>query len=163
MTTESRAVSEPGEPGESHKERVDRELQELLQGLRVAVTGVQVLFAFLLTVPFQQGFTKIDQAGLWLFFIALLASALASVCFITPAAQHRLIFRTGLKERMIHRANRLGIAGAIFLLIAMTSAVALVAEVVLNNWPAAIFGGIVALTGTWFWLLEPIVDLRRER
>ncbi|WP_327089993.1 DUF6328 family protein [Nonomuraea sp. NBC_01738] len=151
------------EPGESHKERVDRELQELLQGLRVAVTGVQVLFAFLLTVPFQQGFYKIDTVGRWLFFIALISSALASICFITPAAQHRLFFRTGLKERMLHRANALGVAGAMFLLVAMTSAVALVAEVVLNAWPAALFGAGVALIGGWFWLLQPILDLRRER
>ncbi|WP_084960183.1 DUF6328 family protein [Thermoactinospora rubra] len=153
---------ETGEPGESHKERVDRELGELLQGLRVAVTGVQVLFAFLLTVPFQQGWGKVDTVGRWLFFIALLSSALASVCFITPAAQHRLLFRTGLKERMLHRANRLGVAGSAFLLVAMTAAVALVAEVVLNNWPAAIFGGAVAATGGWFWLLQPLLDLRRR-
>lgn len=154
---------ENAEPGESHKERVDRELSELLQGLRVAVTGVQVLFAFLLTVPFQAGFGNIDTVGTWLFFIALTTSALASVCFITPAAQHRLIFRTGLKERMLHRANQLGVAGAVFLLIAMTSAVALVAETVLNGWPAALFGGTVALTGGWFWILQPILDLRRSR
>lgn len=153
--------TERGEPGESHKERVDRELQELLQGLRVAVTGVQVLFAFLLTVPFQQGFSKMDNAGLWLFFIALLGSALASVCFITPAAQHRLIFRTGLKERMLHRANSLGVAGAVFLLIAMTAAVSLVAEVVLNDPAAVAFGALVALVGGYFWLLQPILDLRR--
>ncbi|MFI6906489.1 DUF6328 family protein [Nonomuraea sp. NPDC050394] len=148
---------------ESHKERVDRELTELLQGLRVAVTGVQVLFAFLLTVPFQQGFGKVDTAGLWLFFIALMGAALASVCFITPAAQHRVFFRTGLKERMIKRANSLGIAGAAFLLIAMTAAVAMVAEVVLNAWPATLFGGAVALTAGWFWLLQPITDIYRAK
>ena len=83
------------EPGETPKERVDRELGELLQGLRVAVTGVQVLFAFLLTLPFAAGFDKVDTLGRWLFFIALLSAALASICFITPAAQHRLLFRTG--------------------------------------------------------------------
>ncbi|MFE3454351.1 DUF6328 family protein [Nonomuraea sp. NPDC059194] len=152
-----------GEPGESHKERVDRELGELLQGLRVAVTGVQVLFAFLLTLPFQSGFPKVDTVGRWLFFISLMSSALASVLFITPAAQHRLFFRTGLKERMLRRANELGVAGAILLLIAMTSAVALVAETVINNWQAAFFGAVVALTGGWFWLLQPIVDLYRTR
>ncbi|MFI6299025.1 DUF6328 family protein [Nonomuraea sp. NPDC050790] len=150
-------------PGESHKERIDRELAELLQGLRVAVTGVQVLFAFLLTVPFQQGFGKIDAVGIWLFFISLMGAALASVCFITPAAQHRLIFRTRLKERMIKRANRLGVAGAALLLVAMTAAVAMVAEVVLNAWPAALFGGAVALTAGWFWLLQPIVDIYRTK
>ncbi|MBB5076705.1 DUF6328 family protein [Nonomuraea endophytica] len=148
---------------ESHKERVDRELSELLQGLRVAVTGVQVLFAFLLTVPFQQGFGKVDTTGLWLFFVALMGAALASVCFITPAAQHRVFFRTGLKERMIKRANSLGIAGAVLLLIAMTAAVAMVAEVVLNVWPATLFGAVVALTAGWFWLIQPITDIYRSK
>ncbi|WP_246267847.1 DUF6328 family protein [Nonomuraea typhae] len=148
---------------ESHKDRVNRELQELLQGLRVAVTGVQVLFAFLLTVPFQMGFSKIDTVGLWLFFVALMSSAMASVCFIAPAAQHRLIFRTGLKERMLKRANRLGVAGAAFLLVAMTAAVALVAEVILNAWPATLFGAAVALTAGWFWLIQPLVDIRRAK
>ncbi|GAA2364488.1 DUF6328 family protein [Nonomuraea africana] len=154
---------ERAEPGESHKERVDRELAELLQGLRVAVTGVQVLFAFLLTVPFQVGFVKVDALGRWLFFISLMAAAFASVCFIAPAAQHRLLFRTGLKEKMLHRANELGVAGAMFLLVAMTSAVALVTETVINNWQAALFAAAVALTGVWFWLLQPLLDLYRSR
>ncbi|MBB2911325.1 hypothetical protein FHS43_002590 [Streptosporangium becharense] len=152
---------EEGQPGESHKERVDRELGELLQGLRVAVTGVQVLFAFLLTVPFAPGFTKVDSLGRWLFFIALLSAALASVCFITPATQHRLLFRTGLKEKMLHRANEIGVVGAIGLAISMTSSVALVAETVINAWPAALFGGIVALTSAWLWFIQPIIDLYR--
>lgn len=149
------------EPGESHKERVDRELGELLQGLRVAVTGVQVLFAFLLTLPFAAGFNKVDPLGHWLFFIALLSAAVASICFITPAAQHRLLFRTGLKEKMLHRANGLGIAGAAGLAIAMTSSVALVAETVVNAWPAAIFAGVVALSSAWLWFIQPIIDLYR--
>ncbi|MEU6738249.1 DUF6328 family protein [Streptosporangium sandarakinum] len=154
---------EDPQPNESHKERVDRELGELLQGLRVAVTGVQVLFAFLLTLPFASGFHKVDSLGRWLFFIALLSAALASVCFITPAAQHRLLFRSGLKERMLHRANELGVAGAIGLAIAMTTSVALVAETVINAWPAALFGGAIALSSVWLWILQPIVDLYRSK
>ncbi|WP_433540200.1 DUF6328 family protein [Streptosporangium sandarakinum] len=157
------STEEDPQPNESHKERVDRELGELLQGLRVAVTGVQVLFAFLLTLPFASGFHKVDSLGRWLFFIALLSAALASVCFITPAAQHRLLFRTGLKERMLHRANELGIAGAVGLAIAMTTSVALVAETVINAWPAALFGGAIALSSVWLWILQPIVDLYRSK
>jgi hypothetical protein len=101
-------TAEESSVDESHKERIDRELSELLQGLRVMVTGVQVLFAFLLAMPFQSGFAKVDTSGLWLFFIALTGSATASLCFITPAVQHRLLFRTGLKEKIVHRANELG-------------------------------------------------------
>lgn len=150
-----------GNPDENPKERVDRELSELLQGLRVMVTGVQVLFAFLFAMPFQTGFAKVDTSGHWLFFIALTSSAAASVCFITPAVQHRLLFRTGLKEKMLHRANELGVAGAISLAIAMTTAVALVAEVVLGNWLAILFGAAVAFATSWLWILQPIVDLHR--
>lgn len=161
MIDPNKGYDEEPEPGESHKERVNRELGELLQGLRVAVTGVQVLFAFLLTLPFATGFHKVSPVGRWLFFIALLSAALASVCFITPAAQHRLLFRTPLKEKMLRRANELGVVGAGGLAIAMTSSVALVAETVINAWPAALFGGAVALSSTWLWILQPIVDLHR--
>ncbi|GAA4223291.1 hypothetical protein FHR32_001216 [Streptosporangium album] len=161
--TEGAGAEKQAEPGETHKERVDRELGELLQGLRVAVTGVQVLFAFLLTLPFAAGFHKVDPLGRWLFFIALLSAALASICFITPAAQHRLLFRTGLKEKMLRRANKLGVAGAIGLAVAMTSSVALVAETAINAWPAAIFGGVIALASGWLWILQPIVDLYKAK
>ncbi|MGS2640964.1 DUF6328 family protein [Streptosporangium sp. LJ11] len=161
MIQPEHAQREHPEPGETRKERVDRELGELLQGLRVAVTGVQVLFAFLFSLPFAAGFNKVDALGRWLFFIALLSAAVASVCFITPAAQHRLLFRTGLKEKMLHRANALGIAGAAGLAVAMTSSVALVAETVLNAWPAAVFAGAVALLSAWLWFIQPIVDLYR--
>ncbi|MFB9877236.1 DUF6328 family protein [Planobispora siamensis] len=163
MIQPSDAQTEGPQPGESHKERVDRELAELLQGLRVAVTGVQVLFAFLLTLPFAAGFNKVDTLGRWLFFISLLSAALASVCFITPAAQHRLLFRTGLKERMLHRANELGVAGALGLAVSMTSAVALVTETVIAGWPAAVFGGVIGLLSAWFWFLQPITDLYRTK
>jgi len=149
--------------GETHKERVDRELGELLQGLRVAVTGVQVLFAFLFSLPFAAGFNKLDDLGRLLFFVALLSAGVASVCFITPAAQHRLLFRSNLKEKMLHRANTLGIAGAAGLAIAMTSTVALVAETVLNAWPAALFAGVVALLSAWLWFIQPLVDLYRTK
>ncbi|MDF5753191.1 DUF6328 family protein [Spongiactinospora sp. TRM90649] len=150
-------------PDESHKERVNRELAELLQGLRVAVTGVQVLFAFLLTLPFAAGFPKVDTVGRWLFFISLMAAAAASICFIAPAAQHRLLFRTGLKERMLHNANGLGIAGALLLTLAMTSAVALVTEVVINSWQATLFGAAVALACGWLWFAQPLLTLYRHR
>ncbi|MEV8638824.1 DUF6328 family protein [Streptosporangium sp. NPDC051023] len=163
MIHQEREHNEEPETSETRKERVDRELGELLQGLRVAVTGVQVLFAFLLTLPFAAGFHKLDTVGRWLFFVALLSAALASVLFITPAAQHRLLFRTPLKEKMLRRANKLGIAGAVGLAIAMTSSVALVAETVINAWPAALFGGAIALASGWLWILQPIVDLYRIR
>ncbi|MEU8149595.1 DUF6328 family protein [Nonomuraea sp. NPDC048901] len=158
----SAGTAEESSADESHKERIDRELSELLQGLRVMVTGVRVVFAFLLAMPFQSGFAKVDTSGHWLFFIALTGSATASVCFITPAVQHRLLFRTGLKEKIVHRANELGLVGAVSLAVAITAGAALVAEVVLGNWLAIVFGAAAALATCWLWLLQPIIDLRRQ-
>jgi hypothetical protein len=154
---------ERSEPGESEKARVDRELIELLQELRVSTTGIQVLFAFLLILPFQQRFSEVGPLGYRLFFVALLSGALASVCFIAPAAQHRLLFRTSLKEKMLRRANRLGILGGICLMVSMTSAVVLVIKIVTDDTTAAIFGAVVALAAAWLWLLQPIIELHRLR
>ncbi|MGI5290994.1 DUF6328 family protein [Nonomuraea polychroma] len=120
-----------------------------LQGLRVMVTGVQVLFAFCWRCRFRAASPKVDTSGHWLFFIALTGSATASLCFITPAVQHRLLFRTGLKEKIVHRTNELGLAGAVSLAVAIIAAMALVAEVVLGNWLAIVFGAAAALATRW--------------
>lgn len=148
---------------ESPKERVDRELGELLQGLRVAATGVQVLFAFLLTLPFSAGFEKIDSAGHWLFYIAVVAAAVASICLIAPATQHRILFRSGLKELLLHRANRLGVAGGLALAVAMACSTALVIEALTTTWPAALIGAGVALLSGWLWFVQPLLSLRLVR
>jgi hypothetical protein len=148
----------PQNPEESHKARVDRELGELLQGLRVAATGVQVMFAFLLTLPFSTGFGKVDQAGRWLFYVAMLSSAVASICFIAPATQQRILFRTTLKELMLRRANRLGVVGGIALSVAMTCSTGLVVESFLGVLPAALLAGAVAGLSGWLWFVQPLVS-----
>ncbi len=86
---------------ETPKQRRDRELGELLQEMRVAITGVQVLFAFLLTVPFSQRYTTLDAAERRVYFGAVLSAALSSLLLIAPAANHRLLFREGIKERLL--------------------------------------------------------------
>ncbi|HET6771316.1 MAG TPA: DUF6328 family protein [Actinomycetota bacterium] len=101
-------------PDEDRKQRVDRELIELLNELRVALPGVQVLFAFLLTVPFAQRFSQVSGLQRAVYFVALLATAVASVLFITPTAYHRLRWREPDKEQMLFTANRLTIAGTVF-------------------------------------------------
>ncbi|GAA1265235.1 DUF6328 family protein [Sphaerisporangium rubeum] len=156
----------PGEtgpiPGETHRERVNRELGELLQGLRVAATGVQVLFAFLLTLPFSAGFGRVDEFGRWLFYIAMLSAAVASICLITPATQHRILFRSALKEKMLRRANALSVAGGIALALSMACSTGLVVESFLGVWPAALLAGCVAGMSGWLWFLQPILDRRRS-
>jgi hypothetical protein len=96
---------------ESRKERANRELIEMLNELRVALPGVQVLFAFLLTVPFSVGFSEVSDFQRSAYFVTLVASALASGLLIAPAAQHRVLFRQHDKENLLRRSNRYATAG----------------------------------------------------
>jgi hypothetical protein len=147
---------------ETEKERLDRQLVELLQGLRVAVTGVQVLFAFLLTVPFSVGFEKLDALGLRLFMLSLVTAAIASVSFIAPAAQHRVLFREGLKEELVHRSNRYGIWGAVALAVSMSAACAVVVRAFWSHALSVSLGGGVLLLCVWAWFVQPYLTLRRK-
>jgi Family of unknown function (DUF6328) len=144
---------------ENPKERVDRELGELLQGLRVAATGVQVLFAFLLTLPFAAGFQKVNATARWMFYLAVVTAAVASICLIAPATQHRILFRSGLKEVMLKRANRLGVAGGIALAISMTFSTGLVVETLAGGWPGALVAAGVAGLSGWLWFVQPLLSL----
>ncbi|MBP2703175.1 hypothetical protein JOL79_05090 [Microbispora sp. RL4-1S] len=148
-------------PEETRKERVDRELGELLQGLRVASTGVQVLFAFLLTLPFSSGFGKIDVTALWMFYVAVASAATASICLIAPAAQHRVLFRSQLKEVMLKRANRIGVVGGVALAVSMTFSTGLVVAVSAGSWPGALIAAGVAGLSAWLWFVQPLLSLHR--
>jgi uncharacterized protein DUF6328 len=114
------------QPGESPKERVDRELIELLNGLRVILPGVQVLLAFLLTVPFSSGFGNATSVDRILYFVTVLITVGAIATLTAPAAYHRIRFREGDKERMLRTSNGFAIAGLILLALAMTSVVFLI-------------------------------------
>jgi putative flippase GtrA len=144
---------------ESEEERLDRNLQELLGELRVALPGVQVLFAFLLVVPFNVGFDDLGRGQELLYLIALLASAAASVLLIAPSAQHRMTFRLQDKRHLVRVANRLMIVGLGALALAMTTAVMLVVSVVFGTPTAAAVG---TGTGLAFLVLWYVVPLRRR-
>ncbi|MFA1548695.1 DUF6328 family protein [Actinomadura chokoriensis] len=141
---------------ETEYERLDRQLMELLQGFRVATTGVQVLFAFLLTVPFSTGFHRVDGFGMVLFYLALFGAAIASICFIAPVFQHRILFRLGQKALLIKRANQFGIAGAFALAVSITSATMLIVESLSERTlPVALTAaGVLGLAG-WVWFVQP--------
>lgn len=115
---------------EDRKERVDRELIELLNEVRVALPGVQVLFAFLLVVPFQQGFRELSDVGRYVYFAGLVASAVAIAFLITPASYHRLNLRRGVeeKEQMLFTSSRLTIIGTGFLAIGIGCSMFLIAD-----------------------------------
>ena len=112
---------------ETTKQRHDRELIELLNELRVALPGVQVLFAFLLAVPFSRGFPSVTRFEKLTFFVSLLATALSSALLIATPSLHRLRFRAEDKGRILVTGNRLAIAGFFFLAVAMVAAVLMVA------------------------------------
>jgi hypothetical protein len=128
---DEKQVDETGhlKPDESAKERVDRELIELLNEVRVALPGVQVLFAFLLVLPFQQGWSQIDDVARALYFAALVASAVATAVLITPSVYHRLNFRRRNTERMLHDSNLLVIIGTSFVAVEIACAIFLIADV----------------------------------
>jgi uncharacterized protein DUF6328 len=146
---------------EAKGQRLDRELGELLQELRVLLPGVQVLFAFLLTVPFSSRFEALTVAEEGLFLSALVCAAVATALLIAPSAFHRILFREHDKEWMILTANRLAIAGTVFLAVSITSALYLVAEVIYG---AGLSAAVTAAVGVLFlvlWYVVPV--LRRAR
>jgi Family of unknown function (DUF6328) len=144
-------------PDETDKERVDRELIELLNEIRVALPGVQVLFAFLLILPFQQGFADITDADRAVYTVALLASALAAAVLIAPSMYHRLNFRRGKKETMLFDANKLMIVGMLATAVGVTCAVYLVTDVIYGETPALVATFAVAITFAVFWIGLPLV------
>jgi hypothetical protein len=146
--------------GESDNERLDRNLVELLQEVRVAQTGVQVLFAFLLTVPFSSRFEAVTGFQRAVYFAALVASAAASVLLIAPTAIHRVLFRLGQKEYMVDLSNRMAMAGLVATAIAMIAVMLLVSDVMFGAGVAVV---IAMMTATAFGVVWAVVPLRRRR
>jgi Flp pilus assembly protein TadB len=141
---------------ESRKDRANRELIEMLNELRVALPGVQVLFAFLLTVPFSVGFSEVSDFQRRAYFVTLVASALASGLLIAPAAQHRVLFRQHDKENLLQRSNRYAIAGVGVLAVAIVAAMVLVLDFIYGRTTALVTGVILAVLLAWWWLAFPL-------
>jgi hypothetical protein len=144
---------------ESEKERLDRNLQELLGELRVALPGVQVLFAFLLIVPFNQRFPDLTSFQRTTYFVTLLLATAASACLIAPTAHHRIEFRAEDKERIVFGATRLSIVGLALLASAMTGAVMLITDLLYGSTTVAIVAAVVALLFALLWFAWPIKRL----
>jgi high-affinity Fe2+/Pb2+ permease len=155
----------PSGRDESESERLDRNLSELLQELRVALPGVQVLFAFLLTVPFQQGFQSPTAFQERVYFATLVCTAVSAALLISPTAYHRLTFRLQQKDDLVSVANKLAIAGLAFLALAMVGAIMLVTDVVFGATATVIVASVVAfLLYLTLWGLLPLRRrIRSER
>jgi Family of unknown function (DUF6328) len=146
---------------EDHRQRVNRELGELLNELRVALPGVQVLFGFLLTVPFQARFT-VTAVERDEYYVTLLACALSVVLLVAPAAQHRLLFRKRDKELMLLRFNQYAIAGLLCLGLALSGALLLVTSYLFGAGGAAAAVTVTVILILWLWIVRPLLRRRSE-
>jgi cation transport ATPase len=144
------------ESDEDRHERVNRELIELLNELRVALPGVQILFAFMLTLPFSQGFTRVTSTERWVYFAAFIAAALGTALLIAPSSYHRLRFRQRDKEHLLLVANRMAIGGMALVAIAMALVVGLITDVIFGTLAASITAGLVGGWFAWFWYGLPL-------
>jgi len=140
----------------------DRQVMEVLQELRVAITGGQILFAFLLTVPFAQGWKETTDLQQTLYLITLLAIASATGCFIAPTAAHRLRFHQRDRSFVVSYANRVAIAGLVFLVVAMLSAVLLVTDVVFSRTTALVCTAMLACVLLGLWFVVPLARYGRD-
>ncbi|NUO89450.1 MAG: hypothetical protein HOQ18_01255, partial [Dermatophilaceae bacterium] len=135
---------EPYTRDESEAQRLDRNFGEQLQELRIAQAGVQILFAFLLTIPFQQRFTTLSQVQRTIYVITLLSVAISTLVFMTPVAMHRMLFREGLKDFVVRHTDTLIGTGLFFLVVGIIGGVVLVLDVLLSHTTAFWIGGAIA-------------------
>jgi len=142
--------------GENPQERTARELIELLSELRVILPGVQVLFAFLLTVPFTQRFPQLDDLETAIFFMTLLCTAVATALLIAPSAHHRVLWRGGVREQRLVLGNMLTIAGLIALVPAMVGVVFVITDFIFGLTAAVIVTGLLALFFALLWFVLPL-------
>jgi hypothetical protein len=148
--------------GEQEKERLNRKLIELLNELRIALPGVQVLFAFLLILPFSQGFADTTETQRRIYSAAVVCAAIASILLIAPAAYHRHRFRrleeesVPEKREMLIAQDHLATAGIFFLALAMSGSIFVVVEVVMSTTVAIVVALMLGLLFGWFWYLLPV-------
>jgi len=149
-------ASEQARDGESASERADRNFSDLLEELRVAQTGVQILVAFLLTIPFQQGFPRLSPALRRVYEGTLTSAVLAGVLLIAPVPFHRVLFREHLKEPLVRASHRLALAGLTLLAVAVIGAVTLALSFASGWGLGLVVASVVALTVLLTWVVWPL-------
>jgi amino acid permease len=145
---------------ENEKQRWQRNFADLLQELRVAQTGVQILFAFLLILPFSSSFAQTSGFQRAVYVVALLSAAAATALIISPVAFHQALFRQGRKPELVRFAHKVAVGGLAFLLISMVSAVLLITDFLLGRFPAFLLSGLTAAWFLVFWLVLPLAGRR---
>jgi hypothetical protein len=141
----------------TERDPTERQLAELLQELRVALPGVQILFAFLLTVPFAQGFQRVTDFQKNLYFATLMCTAISTACLIAPTATHRLRFHKRDRNYVIEVAHRLTIAGLVFLALAILCAMVLITDYLFDGAARWIWPGLVAVVIAVLWFVRPLL------
>ncbi|HEX4256263.1 MAG TPA: DUF6328 family protein [Streptosporangiaceae bacterium] len=150
-------ASTPKDPrDETQAERDDRNLIELLQELRVAGLGVQVLFGFLLSLPFTTQFKQLDGADRNLYLACLILAAVATALLLGPVAYHRLVFRQGMKEKLVETANVMAILGLITVGLSISASVLLVTGFVAGYITGGVIAGVVLLMFALLWFALPL-------
>jgi hypothetical protein len=155
--------SQPYTRDESEAQRIDRNFGEQLQELRIAQAGVQILFAFLLTIPFQQRFTILTDLQRNIYLFTLLAAAISVVVFTAPVAMHRTLFRDGLKDFIVTYTDRLMIVGLFTLGIGIIGGVVLVLDVLMSHTAAFWIGGGLLALGLVLWVGVPMAHKGKAR
>jgi hypothetical protein len=149
---------------ETEAERLDRNLMELLQELRVASIGVQFLFAFLLVVPFQQGWADVTDFEKRVYYVDLLLTAFAGICMMAPVARHRLRFRDLDKKWIVDSSHKYAITGLVFLALAIGGTIMLISHVVFSGTLAAVATAATLLVIAWAWFGAPLLrELHDDR
>ena len=155
-------MAEAEDPGsklnrnESEADRLDRNYNELLQELRVAETGVQILFAFMLSIAFQERFQTLDDVQRTIYVITLMFCTLSIALLVAPVAFHRLVFRQGLKDELVRITNKLALAGTSFLLLAVLSGVLLIFDHVVGRAFSIVVTSLLAVVFISLWLVMPL-------
>ena len=154
--TEDSARTQPDRPGETEAQRDDRNVMELLNELRVVGIGVQILFGFLLSLPFTNHFSKLYTAQRGLYLATVTLAALSTALLVTPVAYHRLLFRRHEKESLVQVTNVMAIAGLVTVGLAVSCAVLLVVSFVAPGAPAIVITALVVCSFAGLWFVLPL-------
>jgi hypothetical protein len=143
--------------GETERERLDRNLDQLMTEVRVAMPGVQILFAFLLTVPFSQRFAQVTSFQRDVYLVSLVSAGAASALLIAPTAYHRMLFRRGEKRHLVFAANRWVIVGLVGLAISMSAAVLLICDFLFSSTVATVVTAALGALYVVLWFVFPLM------
>jgi hypothetical protein len=156
----SRALATAESRGETLDQVLDRNVAELLQELRIAFTGVGILFGFLLSLAFTQRFLELHGIQLAFYTVALLTAAVATVLFIAPVSFHRMVFRRRQKTALVVVADRMLVIGLALLVPSISCAVLLIVDIVLGHWAGIACGSFTAVVGLLTWYVLPLAVRR---